>query len=282
MSETSPLMKNLHPLIGSRGFETPDLSGLKKVVINSEKSLQDAKALGVDIIVPANIDYKSGKIFLILYVDGASRRRLTVNLSSASEMNAIFLCGEHGLNGKISLSGRHNRLIDLGNTRGHKSNISCSFWGTGGVLYWGKEATSNGFFTEFRREKDTIIVGEDCMFASEIVLRPTDMHAAFSMQTGEIMNHVPGKSYPIVIHPHVWVGQRVTVLKNVTVGPGSILGAGSIITSNVPHSSMAGGNPGKVLRRDISWTRSADPSAKEIGETKSMVEEHVALFEAQG
>ena len=55
-------------------------------------------------------------------------------------------------------------------------------------------------------------------------------------------------SQPIVIGDNVWLGCRVTVLGNITIGSGTIVGAGSVVTKSIPENVIAAGNPCKVIR----------------------------------
>ena len=53
---------------------------------------------------------------------------------------------------------------------------------------------------------------------------------------------------PVAIGDDVWLGARVIVLKGVTIGDGAIVGAGSVVTRDIPPWSIAGGQPAKVIR----------------------------------
>ena len=53
----------------------------------------------------------------------------------------------------------------------------------------------------------------------------------------------------IVLGPNVWLGARVTVLKNVTIGHGSIIGAAGVVTADVPPFAIAVGQPARVIKR---------------------------------
>ena len=53
---------------------------------------------------------------------------------------------------------------------------------------------------------------------------------------------------PITIEENVWLGANVTVLPGVTIGKNSVIGAGSIVTKDIPENVIAVGNPCKVLR----------------------------------
>lgn len=53
---------------------------------------------------------------------------------------------------------------------------------------------------------------------------------------------------PVVIHDDVWLGCMSVVLRGVTIGEGAIVGAGSVVTKDVPAWTVVGGNPAKVIR----------------------------------
>lgn len=53
---------------------------------------------------------------------------------------------------------------------------------------------------------------------------------------------------PITIGDDVWIGARVIILPGVTVGSGSILGAGAVISRDVPAHAIVVGNPGRIVR----------------------------------
>lgn len=53
---------------------------------------------------------------------------------------------------------------------------------------------------------------------------------------------------PVTIGENVWVGTRVLFLPGVTVGEGAVIGAGSVVTKDVPSMAVVGGNPAKILK----------------------------------
>lgn len=53
---------------------------------------------------------------------------------------------------------------------------------------------------------------------------------------------------PIVIGNNVWVGGNVVILSGVTIGDNTVIGAGSVVTKDIPANSLALGNPCKVVR----------------------------------
>lgn len=57
-----------------------------------------------------------------------------------------------------------------------------------------------------------------------------------------------GQPKPVVIEDNVWLGEGVKVLKGVTIGMNSVIGAGSVVTKNIPANVIAAGNPCKVIK----------------------------------
>ena len=55
-------------------------------------------------------------------------------------------------------------------------------------------------------------------------------------------------SKPVRIGDDVWIGMRVTILPGVTVGSHCIIGAGAVVTKDVPDYAIVGGNPARILR----------------------------------
>jgi len=56
------------------------------------------------------------------------------------------------------------------------------------------------------------------------------------------------ESSPIVISRGSWIGMKSIVLKGVTIGEGAVIGAGSVVTKNVPPYTIAAGNPATIVR----------------------------------
>lgn len=63
-------------------------------------------------------------------------------------------------------------------------------------------------------------------------------------------NHdkLPENDQPVVIEDDVWTGANVTILKGVTVGRGTVIAAGAVVTKNTPPYSIVGGVPARVLK----------------------------------
>ena len=53
---------------------------------------------------------------------------------------------------------------------------------------------------------------------------------------------------PVTVGDNVWMGGHVTVLPGVSIGDGTVIGAGSVVTHNVPAGVVAAGNPCRIIR----------------------------------
>lgn len=92
-----------------------------------------------------------------------------------------------------------------------------------------------------------ITIGDNVRIGSGCLITDTDSHQLQwedrLFKRGEI-----GEA-PITIEDNVFVGARSIILKGVTIGFGSVIGAGSVVTKNIPANCVAAGNPAKVLRK---------------------------------
>lgn len=58
-------------------------------------------------------------------------------------------------------------------------------------------------------------------------------------------------SVPTKIGDRVWIGANVTILKGVNIGNDAVIGAGSVVTKDIPEKAIAVGNPAKVIRERV-------------------------------
>tara|TARA_B100000212_G_scaffold325142_1_gene286579 strand:- start:465 stop:860 length:396 start_codon:yes stop_codon:yes gene_type:complete len=57
-----------------------------------------------------------------------------------------------------------------------------------------------------------------------------------------------GKTKPIILEDNVWIGDSAIICKGVTIGKNSIIGAGAVVTKDVPQNSIFAGNPAKLVK----------------------------------
>jgi len=109
-----------------------------------------------------------------------------------------------------------------------------------------------------------VFIDDDCLFSDGIILQCGDGHGIISLLEKNLINS--GRSV-INIGKHFWCGRNANIItssKYLNIGSGSILGFGSILTKSMPENSIFAGNPAKIIRDNVSWTRERYPSASEI------------------
>ncbi len=61
-------------------------------------------------------------------------------------------------------------------------------------------------------------------------------------------HHINLNECEVTIHDDVWIGCQSIILKGITIGEGAIVGAGSVVTKDVPPYTIVAGNPAKIIR----------------------------------
>lgn len=85
-----------------------------------------------------------------------------------------------------------------------------------------------------------VTLGNNVRCGANTLITDTDWHAG---------DKRIGEDAPVTIHDNVWLGYGVKVLKGVTIGENSLIGAGSIVTQDIPANVVAAGIPCKVIRQ---------------------------------
>jgi len=98
-----------------------------------------------------------------------------------------------------------------------------------------------------------ITVGEDGLWSGDILVQSNDQHGIVDLETMELRN--AGRRR-ITIGEHVWIGRRTIIMPDVEIGKGAILGAGSVLTSDMPPNTIFAGVPARPIRENVSWSRS--------------------------
>lgn len=88
-----------------------------------------------------------------------------------------------------------------------------------------------------------VLIGAGSSIGPYVMMMDNDFHRL----EPERRNELP-PSAPIVLEDNVWLGARVTVLRGVTIGAGSVIGAASVVVHDIPPRSVAAGVPARVLR----------------------------------
>jgi acetyltransferase-like isoleucine patch superfamily enzyme len=80
-----------------------------------------------------------------------------------------------------------------------------------------------------------------------------------------LIAHDPWKSGEITVGNGVWVGVGVTIIFPVRIGENAIIGAGSVVTKDIPDNAIAAGVPAKVIKYRTEGQRIEDISAEVRG-----------------
>lgn len=102
-----------------------------------------------------------------------------------------------------------------------------------------------------------IIIGDNCGFSGTVIGAFKEINIGNNVRCGANTLITDGdwhpedtrigESKPIMICDNVWLGINTIVLKGVTIGKNSLIGANSVVTKDIPENVMAAGNPCKVI-----------------------------------
>lgn len=90
-----------------------------------------------------------------------------------------------------------------------------------------------------------VTIGDGAIIA-ECLMMDTDFH---SVEPNRHEASAPVKAAPITIGRNVWIANKTILLRGVTIGDNSVVGAGSVVTRDVPPNVVVAGNPARVVRQ---------------------------------
>lgn len=102
--------------------------------------------------------------------------------------------------------------------------------------------SSHTFICEGVTIEDDVFVGHNVAFINDSYPRATSAE-------GTLQTEADWKVEPTLVKRGASIGSGCTILANVTIGEHSIVGAGSVVTRDVPPHAIVAGNPAKVFRR---------------------------------
>ncbi len=91
---------------------------------------------------------------------------------------------------------------------------------------------------------DDLTIGDETMFGPFVNINCAD----HGVKLGTPMREQMGTYAPVRIGRDCWLGALVVVLKGVIIGDGAVIGAGSVVTRDIPPYTIAAGVPAKVIR----------------------------------
>lgn len=120
-------------------------------------------------------------------------------------------------------------------------------------IFIDEDFSCHGVYMELHDEPfKNIKIGKDCMFSWDILIRNSDGHAIYDIESKKLLN----EGGDIVIGDHVWVGRSTTILKKATIPSNSIVGIGAIVNKSFETNNIViAGIPAKIVKRNVNWKR---------------------------
>ena len=150
-------------------------------------------------------------------------------------------------NGKMYISRFKHSTITIGNNCIFNSHDLFNSRGLGRCIvrtytdYARIEIGDNtGFSGVSINARNLVKIGDNVMFGAGVIIGDNDDHPE-RLGTSEV---------PIIIGNNVFIGMRCIIMKGVTIGDNAVIGAGSIVTKDIPANCVAAGVPCKVIKRN--------------------------------
>ena len=142
--------------------------------------------------------------------------------------------------------------IEINSTSHFVSNLIIAAYGKNQKLYIGSGTTMRRAKINMPESSD-IYIGNDCMFAGDVIIHGADGHTIFDIYTGEICNAVV---HQVRINEHCWIGDCCLILKNAIIPKNSIVAAKSTVTKSFEGQDniLIAGHPAVIKKRGINWS----------------------------
>lgn len=138
---------------------------------------------------------------------------------------------------------RENKLRSMFGSCGKKAFIKPPFRCDYGYQIF----VGDNFFANFDcvfLDAGRIVIGDNCMIGPK-----TSILAITHPTAPDKRNSGIGIPKDVIIGNNVWIGANVTVLPGITIGDNAVIGAGSVVTKDVPQDTIVAGNPARVIRK---------------------------------
>lgn len=149
-----------------------------------------------------------------------------------------LLVGEDARIGGLLRIRRGTRVLLGDRVRLHKTVTIAG----GGTVVVGDDTLLNGCWII---AGERVEIGDDCLI-SDCGITDSDFHNL----APRLRHSAPGRRTrsPITIGRNVWIGLDALILKGVTIGTDSVVGAGAVVRADVPPSTVVSGNPAEVVK----------------------------------
>ncbi|MFB6341487.1 acyltransferase [Saccharicrinis sp. FJH62] len=158
------------------------------------------------------------------------------------------------IKGPIKVTVTRKGSLKIGNSlklnSGNNYNIigrqqKCIFW-IDGELSIGDNVGMSGVAIIC---KESILIGNNVKIGENTVVYDTDFHSLDPGIRSSKDDKTSAKKSPVTISDNVFIGAHSTILKGVSIGRNSIVGACSVVTKSIPENEIWAGNPAKLIKK---------------------------------
>lgn len=165
-----------------------------------------------------------------------------------SNNKITFGLGTRLYNCKIYICGENNRLFIGDNC--YCSNSTFYFEDYSCEIRLGNKTRPLGVDFAATEPNSKILVGDDCLFSSDVDIRTGDSHSIIDRNTNRRINYAKN----VTIGNHVWVGAHARILKGSSISDDSVVANSAVVTKEFKQlHCIIGGVPAKILKENIHW-----------------------------
>ncbi len=185
----------------------------------------------------SRIEYKLNKCqFYILNRKLIRKHQLEYDFSSMVLYQPVYLYQQGG---RYSIGAKVQFGYDIGGRfrRGYcelQSRTKSSI-----IVIGNNTAISNNFLAISSKK---ILIGNNCRIGINCQIMDFDAHSVNPKLRSRV-----GKIKEVIIEDNVWIGNNVIILSGVHIGCNSIVGAGAVVTNDIPSNVICGGVPAKII-----------------------------------
>lgn len=161
-------------------------------------------------------------------IHGHLELKLNTNSSFIIGDNFYFSSGKHinplakNIQGNICVN--KNAKLEIGNNVGISSSV-----------IWAHKS---------------IKIGNNAMIGGNVIIMDSDAHSMNYLHRRDLsIDKLHKVDSEVIIEDDAFIGMNTIILKGVTIGARSIIGAGSVVTKSIPSDCIAAGNPARVIKR---------------------------------
>src|SRR6059058_5651989 len=105
--------------------------------------------------------------------------------------------------------------------------------------------SSHSFICEGVILEDEVFIGHNVTFINDLYPRSTNVD-------GQLQTEADWKCVPTIVKKGASIGSSATLLCGITIGKGALIGAGSVVTKDVPAGAVVAGNPARIMKKKVS------------------------------